>query len=72
MLNTYYFSLAFTPEEFRPYYQGYVETIQVRTHQGLTVRFPAMHLRAHITPAGINGNFVLVTENNKFKSLQRC
>lgn len=72
MTKTFYFSLILTPEEFYPYYKGEVHTVQVVTNTGITVRFPAMHLRNHITNNGIRGNFMLTTENNKFKSLVRC
>ncbi|MGJ8693890.1 MAG: DUF2835 domain-containing protein [Thalassotalea sp.] len=69
MKQEYYFSMALTYAEFLPYYQGKVEFIQVITTKGLSIRFPAMHLRNFITRAGIYGQFLLITENNKFKSL---
>ena len=58
-------------QEFLPYYQGKVQTIIVRSTQGQTVQFPAMHLRSHVTSSGISGHFCLETQNNKFLSLTK-
>lgn len=69
MKKEFYFSLRLSPQEFLPYYQGHIDTIQVMTTQGISIRFPAMHLRKHLHSMGINGKFVLITENNKFLSL---
>ena len=71
MIKEFYFSLSLTNEEFFPFYKGDVQSIQVMTNKGLTIRFPAMHLRTHVRSDGIQGNFLLLTENNKFKSLHK-
>ena len=65
----YYFSLNLSKNDFLPYYRGEVLSIVVRTNLGTTVKFPAMHLRKHLTSRGINGHFCLETQNNKFLSL---
>lgn len=65
----YYFSLNITNNEFLPYYQGKIHSIVVTTNLGKTVKFPAMHLRSHLTNQGIYGHFCLETNNNKFLSL---
>jgi len=67
----YYFSLRMSPEEFLPYYQGKAQTIVVTSHQGVRLNFPAMHLRPFLHSDGINGNFCLHSENNKFLSLTK-
>jgi hypothetical protein len=65
----YYFSLNISQNDFFPYYRGEIYSIIVRTSLGTTVKFPAMHLRNHLTSQGIYGDFCLETENNKFLSL---
>jgi len=65
----YYFSLQITNKEFLPYYKGQISTIHVTTNLGISVQFPAVHLRKHLNNTGIFGNFCLETQNNKFLSL---
>lgn len=60
-----------TSHEFLPYYQGQVQSIIVRTHEGMRVEFPAMHLRNYVTASGIKGQFCLQTKNNRFLSLEK-
>lgn len=67
----YYFSLNITKNDFLPYYRGEVTSIVVTTNLGTTVKFPAMHLRQHLTSRGIYGHFCLETQNNKFLSLNK-
>ncbi len=57
--------------DFLPYYQGRAKTIVVTTTAGVTVQFPAMHLRKHLSSQGIHGFFCLETKNNKFLSLNK-
>lgn len=71
MKKEFYFSLRLSPQEFLPYYQGHIDTIKVVTTQGITIRFPAMHLRKYVHSMGIHGKFLLITENNKFLSLRK-
>lgn len=65
----YYFSLNISKSDFLPYYRGEIQSIVVTTNLGTTVKFPAMHLRKHLTSRGIYGHFCLETQNNKFLSL---
>ncbi len=67
----YYFSLDLSKTDFLPYYRGEVDSIVVTTNLGTTVKFPAMHLRNHLTDRGIYGHFCLETQNNKFLSLSK-
>ncbi len=71
MIKEFYFTISLTSEEFLPYYHGHFDSIQVVTTQGIKVRFPAMHLRKFVTMTGIHGKFLLITENNKFKSMTK-
>ena len=71
MERKFYFTLTISGYDFLPYYQGKVEFIKVTTTEGISVSFPAMHLRKFVTNVGINGFFILITENNKFKSLTK-
>ncbi|PKI17438.1 DUF2835 domain-containing protein [Colwellia sp. 12G3] len=67
----YYFSIKITANEFLPYYQGTVQNVVVRTTQGVKVQFPAIHLRKYVTASGIQGDFCLQTQQNKFLSLSK-
>ena len=67
----YYFYLYITNQEYLPYYQGGIQSIVVRSDQGVKVEFPAMHLRKHLKGTGIKGHFCLQTLNNKFLSLDK-
>jgi|TARA_B110000908_G_C9841573_1_gene265861 hypothetical protein len=65
----YYFYLSISATEYLPYYQGRIQSIAATSTTGVKVQFPAMHLRKHLTSAGISGHFSLETKNNKFLSL---
>ncbi len=67
----YYFSLNISKNEFLPYYRGEIQSIVVTSNLGTTVKFPAMHLRKHLSSCGIYGHFCLETQNNKFLSLKK-
>ncbi|MEW6993853.1 DUF2835 domain-containing protein [Colwelliaceae bacterium MEBiC 14330] len=67
----YYFSINISANDFLPYYQGTVKNVVVTTYQGVKVQFPAMHLRKYLMTSGIQGDFCLQTEKNKFLSLTK-
>lgn len=67
----YYFSINLSYHDFLPYYRGEIHAIVVTTNLGTKVKFPAMHLRNHLTNSGIYGHFCLETQNNKFLSLTK-
>ncbi len=67
----YYFSIKLSASDFLPYYQGHVESIVATSTEGVRVQFPAVHLRQHVTSAGVHGFFCLETANNKFLSLTK-
>ncbi len=67
----YYFNIRLSYDEFLPYYQGRVQNVVAMSHCGQRIQFPAMHLRQYLTRAGINGKFLLTTQNNKFISIEK-
>jgi len=71
--NTYFtFSMKLSSDEYQRYYSGTVRNIIVKTHQGVSVQFPASAVRNFVTNDGVNGNFVITMDsNNKLISLQR-
>jgi hypothetical protein len=70
--HSYRFNLQLTPDEIARYYQGQALRVNVTTDRGQHLRFAACHLRPFITPRGIEGYFLLTTdENHRFKSLKK-
>jgi hypothetical protein len=68
----YEFHLSISPERYLAYYRGTVKQVVVRCVDGLVIQFPASLLQQHIMPDGINGDFVLTSDdNNKGASLRR-
>ena len=66
------FDIQLTAEEFLQFYQGSVNYILVRSHNGQTIQFSADKMRPYITDQGISGSFILkLDKNNKFISLKR-
>lgn len=66
------FSLSLTADEYLPYYRGTVKNVQVLSHDGRTLRFPANILRPFVAHDGIHGTFVLeYDQQNKFKGIRR-
>jgi hypothetical protein len=60
----FYFSLNISSQEYIRYYQGSARKVIVRVQDGRTVQFPAGHLRQFVTPKGVQGKFVLRTDDN--------
>ena len=68
----YEFHLSISPEKYLAYYRGTAKHVVVRCVDGLVIQFPASLLQQHIMPDGIDGDFVLTTDDNhKGASLQR-
>ena len=66
------FSLNLSPQQLLRYYQGSASAIQVTSHCGRLLRFPASRLRPFITRQGIEGTFLLaVDDQNRFLSLKK-
>lgn len=70
--HEYHFSLNISAADYLKYYQGNVQSVVVRTYQGLRVKFPASALRPYVSEAGVHGQFALLTDaNNKMRDLRR-
>jgi hypothetical protein len=68
----YRFSLQINSQQFQRYYQGTASSVQVHSHCGRRLRFPASRLRPFLTHAGISGTFVLTVDtNNRFLDLKK-
>ncbi len=68
----YRFSLQLNQQEFLRYYQGVVSSIQVMSHCGRRLQFPASRLRPFLTHKGISGTFVLTVDaENRFVGLKK-
>ena len=66
------FSLSLSADVYRRYYAGHATSVQVRSHDGLMVRFPAASLRPYLSRSGIYGEFELeFDDNNKLVALRR-
>ncbi len=71
-MKKYYFSMALSYERYLPFYQGLVQTIQVKDSLNRRIDLPAEHFRSFVTRDGIHGKFELSTDDNgKFISLIR-
>lgn len=66
------FSLNIPADKYKAYYQGHVQFIQVRSHDGRTVRLPASSVREFLTTSGISGEFeVRFDQNNKLVGISK-
>ena len=65
-----HFYLKLRPEELLEYYQGHKRFVRVSTYEGYSIQFRAEHLRAWVTPVGINGEFeIRFNDQNQFAGL---
>jgi hypothetical protein len=68
----YHFSLDLSSDEFLQYYKSQASHVLVQTNEGLTIRFPAEHLRPFVGHEGVHGRFELEsTSEGKFVSLAK-
>lgn len=71
-MQTYYFSLFLTYDQFLSFYQGQAQQVIVRDEQGKTIAMPASHFRPYVDTLGVRGRFRLQLEKNgKFVSLEK-
>ena len=60
------FRLSISAEQYKAYYQGKVQFIQVQSVDGRRIRFPANAVRQYLTMDGIHGEFeIQFDQNNK-------
>jgi hypothetical protein len=70
--QTFIFSLNITADKYKAYYQGQIQAIQVQSHDGRSIRFPANAIRQFVTADGVRGEFVMqVDANNKLIGISR-
>lgn len=68
----YRFRLNIATDDYLRYYQAASKFVQTRTEEGLLIKFPAEHLRPHVTHDGIKGLFELESsEQGRFIALRR-
>jgi hypothetical protein len=68
----YRFRLNIASNDYLRFYQASSKFVQARTEEGLMIKFPAEHLRPHVTHHGIKGIFELESsEQGRFIALRR-
>lgn len=66
------FNLKLSAEQYRSYYQGNINAVQVTSIDGRHIRFPAAVLRPYLTHSGISGQFCIeFDENHRFKAIKK-
>ncbi len=58
-MRTYTFHLDLSAEQLLAIYQGSARQVRVQGRDGSSLQFPAVLLRPFVTPAGVQGDFVL-------------
>lgn len=68
----FYFSLNLSFEQFKPYYQGIAEAVQVRDVNGKILQINGRHFRQFLTSEGVHGQFRLTIDSKgHFQSIKR-
>jgi len=71
-MQRYEFQIHIPQEKFLDYYRGEVRMVIARCTTGQSVQFPASLLQKHVSPEGIQGDFILTCdENHKCIALER-
>ena len=71
-ISSIHVRLSLPADKYLAYYQGQVQFIQVRSHDGRNIRFPASAVRKFLTPEGIYGEFeIQIDQNNKLLGVSR-
>lgn len=71
-MTKYDFTLHLSADDYLQYYEGLATAIQVRSHCGKLIRFPAEKMREFVLKDGIHGDFsIKLDRNNKFISVKR-
>ena len=66
------FRIRMTQQQFLRYYQGSINSVQVVSESGQTLRFPAHRLRSFLTTTGISGRFALIVDqHNRFVRMEK-
>lgn len=68
----YEFTLHLSADEYLQYYEGVAKAIQVQSHCGKNIQFPADKMRKFVLKDGVYGTFIIqLDDQSKFLSLQR-
>jgi len=71
-LRSIYVQLNISPEQFQRLYEGIVKTVNARSIDGRSVRFPANILRPFVTHAGVVGTFAIhFSDENRFQGIEK-
>lgn len=71
-MSSIYVQLNIPADEFQRLYEGTAKTVNARSLDGRTVKFPASILRPFVTYSGISGTFAIhFTEENRFKHIEK-
>lgn len=71
-MTEYEFTLHLSTEEYLHFYKGLATSIQVMSHCGKTIRFPAEKMREFVLAEGVHGVFkIQLDSHNKFLSVKR-
>ncbi len=63
-MKRFEFHLSISPDTLLYYYRGAAQQVAARTHDGVSVRFPASLLKKFVTEAGVHGEFVLTCDDD--------
>ena len=71
-LQQSYFRLVLTAEQVKLFYSGDKTRVQVTDSNGKTLNIPWSTLVAHVTPLGVQGDFVIrYDQQGKLRELRR-
>lgn len=71
-MRSIYVQLNIPPEEFQLLYEGVAKSVNARSIDGRTVKFPANILRPFVTHSGIVGTFVIhFSDENRFQGIEK-
>ena len=71
-MTEYQFTLHISTEEYLQFYEGLAKSIQVTSHCGKIIQFPAEKMREFILNEGVHGHFVIsLDNNNKFLAVKK-
>ena len=64
--------LNIPPEQFQRLYEGVAKTVNARSIDGKSVRFPANILRPFVTHAGVVGTFAIhFSAEHRFQNIEK-
>ena len=71
-MSSIYVQLNIPPEQFQRLYEGVAKTVNTRSIDGRSVRFPANILRPYVTHAGVVGTFAIhFSDQNRFQGIEK-